>query len=101
TETAFVVWARARVAPVERCPADLLLWFFEFLARHAGARVEGVPDFGREGAAEDGPPVDARHRDVVRFRVADPDHGRQVRLVAGDPGVGVFVGRPGLAGLPG
>ena len=60
-----------------------------------------MPDFGREGAAEDGDPVHAGHRDLVRFRVADPDRGRQVGLVAGEPGVGVFVGGAGLARLAG
>ncbi len=82
-------------------PADRLIRFLEFLAGDAAVGVERVPDFGREGAAEDGDPVDAGHRDVVRFRVADPDRGCQVGLVAGEPGVGVFVGGPGLAGLAG
>ncbi len=82
-------------------PGDRLLGLLEFLAGNARVGVERVPDFGREGAAEDGDPVDAGHRDLVRLRVADPDRGRQVRLVAGEPGVGVFVGGPGLARLAG
>ncbi len=58
-----------------------------------------MPDLGREGAAEDGDAVDAGHLDRVGLRVADPDHARQVGLVAGEPGVGLAVGCPGLAGL--
>ena len=58
-----------------------------------------MPDFCREGAAEDLDPVHRGHFNRVRLRVADPDHGRQVRLVAGKPGVGEAVRRPRLARL--
>ena len=93
--------ARGRVLAIEGRPGDRRLGFGEFLAGDFAVRVERVPDFRREGAAEDRDPVDARHFDVVGLRVADPDHGREVRLVAGEPGVGVVVGRPGLARLAG
>ena len=44
--------------------------------------------------------MDRGHRDVVRLRVTDPDGGRQVGLVAIEPGVGEVVCGAGLSCLP-
>ncbi len=64
--------------------------------RPESARHVPPPDVRREAAPGDRDAVDRLHRDLP-LRIADPDDGRQVRGEAGEPGVGVIVGRPGLA----
>ena len=58
---------------------------------------EQPPHLGREASAGHGDPVHAVERDLGP-RVAHPDGRRELGRVAGEPGVDVELGGPGLAG---
>src|SRR5918992_880553 len=88
---------RARVLAEERRGGERLGRRGE--RRAAARRLAHVlaPDLGREPAAVDRTAVvEVAHLGAV-VGVADPDGGRHPRREADEPGVGVGVGRPGLA----
>src|SRR3954452_16353106 len=93
-----LVAAVAGVLPEERPRLERLLRLRERPAEVADDRLHvGAPDVRRERAAVDvAAEVQAVHLGAV-VGVADPHGGGQAGREADEPGVGVVVGRPGLA----